>query len=72
MKLHQIPRGSKIRLPVAREGILEIVDQLCTVNVIDETSAQVTTPDGLTVVLSANSDVLPWDGHYELVTANGL
>lgn len=67
MKLYDVPRGSKLLLPIQGEG-KPAENQLCTFNHLDGAYSNITTPDGHTVHLSASADLAKVDDHYILST----
>lgn len=64
-KLYEIPRGSKIELPIS-DGAKDLGMQMCTFNRIDGAYSNISTPDEHTVHLSASADVKWVKDHYEL------
>ncbi len=74
MKLYEIPRNSKILLPIAHRnptedaenGWTETKDEMCEFKHTDGMYSLIRTPDGNAVHLSASAEVKLVDDHYEL------
>ncbi len=67
MKLYEIPRNSKILLPIGGEG-RETKDEMCTFLHIDGMYSAITTESGSYVHLGASTEVHLVGDHYELGT----
>jgi hypothetical protein len=68
MKLYEIPRESKIRLPIGREGNKKSKLEVCDFHHIDGMYSYITVPGGGAVHLGASTEVkLGKDGIYKLV-----
>lgn len=64
MRLYDIPRGSKILLPISKgDGPTAML--MCTFHHIDGMYSYVTTPDGSVVHLSATYPLKKVRDHYE-------
>jgi len=66
MKLYDIPKDSKIILPIGGEG-RETEEEVCTFKHIDGRYSLIITPSGHTVHLGATAEVELKDGIYRLV-----
>lgn len=66
MKLYDIPRESKILLPIVGEG-RESKNEMCTFKHIDGMYSLIRTPDGHAVHLAAIAPVQKVGDHYELL-----
>jgi hypothetical protein len=64
MKLYDIQKGSKIRLPIT-DGKTEKLE-LCTLENLDGVYSRITTESGNIVHLNATADLKLVDGVYEL------
>ena len=64
-KLYEIPRGSKILLPIGGES-RETKDEMCTFHNIDGMNSYITTEDGSAVHLGASTEVKKEGDHYTL------
>lgn len=72
MKLYDIPRDSKIRLPIANEAEPTSTEQVCIFHHIDGMHSYITTPSGSVVHLGASTEVrLGDDGIYEITPSDG-
>lgn len=65
MKLYEIPRDSKIRLPIGRVGG-EVEEQICDFKHIDGMYSLIYTPSDEAVHLGASTELKLVDGIYEL------
>jgi len=65
MKLYEIPKGSKILLPIVEEG-KDLGMQMCTFDHLDGVYGHISTPDGYTVHLAASTKLKEVGEHYEL------
>lgn len=65
MKLYEIPRGSKIKLPIGGEG-RETKDEICDFKHIDGMYSLIRTPDGHAVHLGASTELELIDGIYQI------
>lgn len=68
MKLYEIPRNSKILLPLTDGKVTTI--EMCTFGSIDGAYSYITTPKGDIVHLSASADLEKVDDHYKLLESN--
>lgn len=66
MKLYEIPRNSKLLLPIGKRGE-EAKDTMCDFHHIDGMYSYITTPSGSAVHLGASTEVKKVKDHYELV-----
>lgn len=66
MKLFEIPRNSKILLPIKGED-RETKYEMCEFHHIDGMYSYITTEDGVVVHLGASAEVKLVGDHYELV-----
>lgn len=70
MKLYDIPRNSKIYLPISAEGTreteMQINYEMCVFRTLDGAYSLITTPEGYAVHLSATAPVKKVGDHYEL------
>jgi hypothetical protein len=64
VKLYDIPKGSKILLPIT-DG-KTTVDELCTFGHLDGAYSYIETPKGAVVHLSASAPLKKVGDHYEL------
>lgn len=65
MKLYDIPRNSKIKLPIQTPG-KDLGEQMCIFGHIDGMYSYITTPDGHVVHLGATTPVKKVGDHYEI------
>lgn len=70
MKLYDIPRGSKIKLPITDDKGKDLGEQECTFNFIDGMYSNISMPDGHPAHLAAYADLTEKDGIYELAQFN--
>lgn len=66
MKLYQIPKDSKILLPIGGEN-RETKNEMCIFHHIDGMYSLITTEEGHAVHLGASTEVKKVKDHYELV-----
>lgn len=65
MKLYEIPRDSKLLLPIGSEGE-HVKDEMCDFKHIDGMYSLIITEKGHTVHLGASTEVKLVGDHYEL------
>lgn len=67
MKLYDIPRNSKIRLPIMHgDTNVDATIEVCDFKHIDGMYSLIITPDGTAVHLGASTELKLVDGVYEL------